>query len=365
MTTYLSISMNGLARITPATNKKFCGLGTHNLKTCVAAFIFNSQGMSVIHVDIATDLDSILVEAKTLGKNSKIILVKNESGQARANARHWLLQRGIEDNIDLCDIISDYLKEHLPAVTPTIIDSPTGSAYLDRNGKLTLEPDKLTANILYSPQTRLRYAVQYLNMIFLKKMRPACLEFDGINFVEIPMLCDQAKLIAGTIRPYLRDKNLDESLLNIDTYLVNEIIDNIPSPEIKAHMINMKEPLISCFATILDNSVSTKYFNMRPCFFKGVDNIKILYQPSAAHYASSLTYIVTNIEGDEEKSSMKHSKMSKAFDEADKLPVNDPVKGLITLPLFWLKQLNDSAVTELTTAFTIDKAEFIKSHLTR
>jgi hypothetical protein len=361
MFTYISVSMNGIARITPNTKSHLCGLGTHGLKTCVGAFIFHDKAMSIIHIDMMTDLKSLLDEVKIIGEACQILLVKNESGSARANARYWLQQRGVDKVVDLCATIIDFLQKHLPEITPKVFDSPTGDAYLDRSGKLTLNPDNLTADIIYTPQTRLRYAVQYLNAIFLNKLRPACLEFDGENFLDMPMLCDQARIIASAIRPYLRARKLDESSINIDAYLEKEVIDKLQSHAIKMHMAYMKDPLVSCFATILDNSISTKYFNSRPIFFKGVDNIKILYSPSATRYAASLVNIISNIDSDEEKSSMDHSKISKAFNEEFKIPVNETTNSLLILPIFWLKQLADAQITELATEFNIDRAGFKSS----
>jgi hypothetical protein len=365
MKTFISISMNGLARITPKTKAYICGLGTHNLKTCVAAFIFNNKTMSIIHIDIATDLKSLLDEVKIIGENYQIILVQNETGSERANAISWLEQRGISEAPNLCDVIIKFLQKHLPEITPKVVDSPTGNAYLDRSGKLTLDPNQLTADISYTPQTRLRYAIQYLNSIFLRKLRPACLEFDGEQFFPIPMLCDQAKLIAGTIRPYLRAKSLEENKINIAAYLEDELIAKIESQEYKKQMIYTKGPLVTCFTTILDNSISTQYANNRPCFFKSGDNIKILYSSYAQDYAERLVQLITNIDSDEEKSSTNQSKLTREFNEEFKIPVNDPKNSLLILPIFWLKQLEDPAITELATEFKIDEDGFKKSYLTR
>lgn len=360
MPKYISIAMNGLARLTPNTPTDIEGLGTHNLKTCVAVFIFNNKRMSLLHIAALTDLTSLTTEAKEVGDNSQIILVYNSTECVKAS--DWLEANDATTNSDVVRTKAiDFLKTHFAKTPLQIFDSSTGDAYLDRKGHLALDSSQLgNVEIEFSPQTDLRYAIQHLNMTLLLKKRNITLEFDGQQFCQIDSLCEEGKTIVGSIRPYLRQKKLKENEAGIAEYFEKEVLSKINSNTQKINATYLKNTILYSLKIILENSISRQYYDNRPCFFTSGDNIKVMLSPMDEDYARRLAFSQMDEDINEEKESKTLPKLINNPHKKSTIPFYDATNKLLALPIFWLNSLPDSTIDGIAQELSMDKKNFKK-----
>lgn len=196
MKNYIFCGQNGVARIDENTDSEVVGIGTSRIATCVGVVLLGEKRLSLMHVDIFTDFQSILDEVSWLDGLKSIVLVKNKKVSDDA------CQRLQNQDYDVEKRVIFFMREYnLVKCLKRRLNSEVGNVYVSRSGEPTDVGvwNKLSAKVVHPPYREVRDAVNFLNGIY-HGFRKADIQFNSQSFSEMAYLMDRPRTLLTLLK---------------------------------------------------------------------------------------------------------------------------------------------------------------------
>ncbi len=218
MPRFVFAGVNQKVRIDPAvTSDAVLGLGTTDLKTCVAVIIIGkkSNRISLTHHTTMTNPKSIETEANWVGEPFEITLVKNQAAVDKCSKE--LQERLGATSSNLADTEAEIIAflrglkwaKHIKQR----FNSKNGTVVIQKDGTIKLDPIEGDLQCK-SPQQDIRDAINFLNSTFnnTNNIVEPDFTYDGNIFTMAPQIGPILNLIL----------NLTEAIINASHFEIDE-----------------------------------------------------------------------------------------------------------------------------------------------